>query len=310
MSVSAEVRFSVVIPVYRGRATVARAVASVDRQNPAPNEIVVIDNEPDSRLQEVLPATRSRLIVVPEPRRGAAAARNAGLRLAASPYVAFLDCDDSWDPGFLAAMERAIRRHPSAALYTGKAFVIRDDGSRRVPAARIDHRGFQKILIHNSITTSATVVLAEAAMSHGGFREGLRLAAGCEDWALWLALLRTQPGVTVPAAHATRFEDLDTLRMRGDATLYLDMLDVLRELFPPDTDDIPAAALAGMAMHRGTQALRGGDAGEARGHFLSALRLQPVQTRLWLWLALSWLPPQLARRIRSLRRRALGVASR
>ena len=65
-----------------------------------PAELIVVDNDPsDPRSAEV--ARRFGARVVPEPRRGLSAARNAGIRAASSPVVAFLDDDCRVEPGWL-----------------------------------------------------------------------------------------------------------------------------------------------------------------------------------------------------------------
>ena len=65
-----------------------------------PHELIVVDNDPsDPRSAAV--AARFGARVVAEPRRGLSAARNAGIRAARSPVVAFLDDDCRVEPGWL-----------------------------------------------------------------------------------------------------------------------------------------------------------------------------------------------------------------
>lgn len=84
-----------VIPTI-GRPSLRRAVASVLRQTEKVLPLVVLD-DPDGLAQ-----VRRRLdgldyeLLLTEGRQGAAAARNLGVRLAQTQYVAFLDDDDEW----------------------------------------------------------------------------------------------------------------------------------------------------------------------------------------------------------------------
>jgi glucosyl-dolichyl phosphate glucuronosyltransferase len=81
-----------------------RAVASVQAQEPAAKEIIlVIDHNPEllTGLAAALPGVR----VVPNTsERGSSGARNTGIALATGHIVAFLDDDAAAQPGWLAAL--------------------------------------------------------------------------------------------------------------------------------------------------------------------------------------------------------------
>jgi histidinol-phosphate phosphatase family protein len=84
--------YSVVVPTV-GRPSLRRLVDAVlAGSGPAPESIVVVDDRrvPDEPLD--LPR-HERVLVVPGPARGPAAARNAGWRATSTPWVAFLDDD-------------------------------------------------------------------------------------------------------------------------------------------------------------------------------------------------------------------------
>src|SRR3990172_11653257 len=51
---------------------------------------------------------------------GFAGGNNAGIRLARGRYAILLNNDTAVDPGWLAAMDAAIRRHPDAGMFTPK----------------------------------------------------------------------------------------------------------------------------------------------------------------------------------------------
>jgi glycosyltransferase involved in cell wall biosynthesis len=98
---------SVVIPTT-GRASLLRAIRSVDEQSVPPSEIIVAN---DSGQELTLPPTTVPLrLVSTAGHEGGNAARMAGVWDATSDLVAFLDDDDEWDRGYLASAAALIGR--------------------------------------------------------------------------------------------------------------------------------------------------------------------------------------------------------
>jgi cellulose synthase/poly-beta-1,6-N-acetylglucosamine synthase-like glycosyltransferase len=88
---------SVVVPVRNGAATIADTLRSIAAQNDGrrPFEIIVVEDGSDDGSRGVIERAAIGLpvTVVPGPRRGAAAAVNAGVRAAAHPIIAQVDQD-------------------------------------------------------------------------------------------------------------------------------------------------------------------------------------------------------------------------
>src|SRR5262249_55612375 len=98
--------FSVIIPCFNVVHTVEETVMSVRSQTLQDFEILAVDNKGTDRTVEVLwdiARAEPRLRIVRQSVQGLSAARNAGIREARGRYIAFLDGDDLWDPGYLAA---------------------------------------------------------------------------------------------------------------------------------------------------------------------------------------------------------------
>jgi GT2 family glycosyltransferase len=293
---------SVIVPVYRGRETVGRAILSVAAQTVHPREIIVIDNEPDPELDHFIPTTSIRVRLIQESRRGAGAARNAGLRVAEGAWCAFLDCDDEWEETYLAEMRAAIQARP-AVLYAGGAVLVGVD-LIRVPAPRFGRSPLNHLLLVNDVSTSSVVVDRRVALAAGGFAEDLLLPASCEDWALWLKMVQCGKPLAVQRARAVRHEPGDSPRRLGDEPLYQDMNLVVAEILgsaPPHS--IAAVAAAGLVRHRATHLLRRGDRAQARRLFISAVALCPRRPSLWCWLGVALLPESLERALRAARKR-------
>jgi len=92
---------SVVIPVRNGVKYLGEAIESVLRQGLPNIELIVVDNGSTDGSRAVAESFGSPVRLIDEPERGAAHARNTGVRLAQGEYLAFLDADDVWAPGKL-----------------------------------------------------------------------------------------------------------------------------------------------------------------------------------------------------------------
>src|SRR5215510_16423618 len=93
---------SVIIPTFN-RQTIGRALSSVLRQSRKDLEVIIVDDaSTDNSLDQVCRSDDRRIkIIAHRVNRGAAAARNTGIRAARGNYIAFLDSDDLWAPNKL-----------------------------------------------------------------------------------------------------------------------------------------------------------------------------------------------------------------
>ena len=288
------------MPYYDSKATVGRALQSVDRQSLQPLEIIIVDNEGDETLAMYLPRVGPELQIIGEPRRGAAYARNAGMTRARGRFVAFLDCDDEWTPDYLFEMTRAINKVPHALLYAGGSLVKTSRGTRYSRAPRLEGRSIDALVHHNDIATSAAVVQANAARESGGFLEGLSLPSSCEDWALWLRLLRRGSAVGVPKALVLRHEGGTGPRRYGSELLYLDMEKTIDAVLGDQYPRIQRVFRAAILLRRGTFLLAQGKRIEARARFIQAVKLWPRSPRAWAWLGLASAPTWVERAVRNI----------
>jgi glycosyltransferase involved in cell wall biosynthesis len=97
---------SVVIPTYNRAVIIGEAIESVLGQSVAPHEIIVVDDGSTDDTATRLERWGSRINVVHQTNGGVSAARNAGVARATGTWIAFLDSDDVWLPGWLAQITR------------------------------------------------------------------------------------------------------------------------------------------------------------------------------------------------------------
>ncbi|WP_025598288.1 glycosyltransferase family 2 protein [Burkholderia sp. WSM2230] len=158
---------SIVIPCYNGASTLARALRSCSRQPEAAQIIVVDDASTDSSADLVLDYARSdprvQLLHMPE-NGGAARARNWGALHASHDLLAFLDADDEYLPGALAAANAFFAQNPA------QVSVRLDVEYVGFPAEICAHPDFAQHAATLSNTVPSSLVMRRAAFAAlGGF---------------------------------------------------------------------------------------------------------------------------------------------
>jgi hypothetical protein len=101
---------SFIVPVRNGAAHLREALASIAAQRDGrPMEIIVVEDQSQDSSADLLAALAPEygLTVLPGPGRGAAAAVNAGIRIATMPIVCQVDQDVVLEPGWMARLATA-----------------------------------------------------------------------------------------------------------------------------------------------------------------------------------------------------------
>jgi glycosyltransferase involved in cell wall biosynthesis len=175
---------SAVISTFERPDACERAVRSVLAQEPAPLEVLVCDDgSADETPERFGDDPRVRYVRI-EPNRGTPApARNAGVEAAQGDWVAFLDDDDEWLPGKLAAQ---LAHVDEAEVIATNATT--SDGTPYFPGAPATSRPSRRqILAANPVIQSSAMVRREKLRAAGGFPTEPWLRA-LEDYGAWLAL--------------------------------------------------------------------------------------------------------------------------
>lgn len=111
---------SALMPVWNGVAFLAEALESILVQEPAVDEIVVVDDGSTDGSGELARSFGPRVRCVCREHAGLAATRNAAVREARCDLVAFLDSDDVWPRGRLARLLDALAANPDCGIAQGR----------------------------------------------------------------------------------------------------------------------------------------------------------------------------------------------
>jgi glycosyltransferase involved in cell wall biosynthesis len=123
---------SVIIPAYNPGGLLRRALDSVLAQTWRAFEVIVVDDGSTDDTATLCAEYADRVRYIKQPNRGVSVARNTGLRASRGNYVAFLDADNQWLPGFLETLMGHLAQHPEAGAATGAWFLIQNDGTEQI----------------------------------------------------------------------------------------------------------------------------------------------------------------------------------
>lgn len=178
---------SVVIPTYNRQHTLARAIDSVLDQTAAVDEIIVVDDGSTDQTRFFLSEKYPGIEYYYQPNAGVSAARNKGVSVAKSDWIAFLDSDDQWLAKKIATQRQAWNESPSHRIVHSDEIWIRN-GVRVNKKNKYSKRGgriFEDCLPLCAISPSSVVLEKKLLIEVGGFDESLTV---CEDYDLWLKI--------------------------------------------------------------------------------------------------------------------------
>ena len=116
---------TVIVPVFNGAHFLKDAIASIVTQNYPALEIIVVDDGSADDIQAAVDALPVDVRFFRQMNAGPSAARNRGLRDASGDLIAFLDVDDQWTEGSLAALVTRMQQAPDADVVLGTAQMAR-----------------------------------------------------------------------------------------------------------------------------------------------------------------------------------------
>ncbi|WP_434212111.1 glycosyltransferase family 2 protein [[Pseudomonas] boreopolis] len=197
---SRRVPVSVVIPCYRCRDTIERAVSSVAAQSALPERVILVDDRSEDNTLEKLKQLQARypagwIDIIAKPTNGGPGeSRNIGWDAATTPYIAFLDADDSWHPLKLELQYSLMAGDPALAL-TGHGnryledadqcqSVVHEPLPEQLQMECVRSVSARGLLLSNKFSTTSVVMLRRDLP--------LRFEAGkkyCEDYLLWMQIV-------------------------------------------------------------------------------------------------------------------------
>lgn len=180
-----EEKVTVIIPTYNRMGTIAESVQSVLDQTYSNLELLIVDDGSTDGTESVIKEfTDNRINYVRMDKNGGVAnARNVGVSLAKTDWIAFQDSDDIWHKDKLEKQMTYAKEHPEYALIYSKYRLIYPDGEESVvpayPNEVMEGDIFKPLLERNVIGAPTVLVKRETFMDIGGFDTAFH---ALEDW--------------------------------------------------------------------------------------------------------------------------------
>lgn len=228
---------SVVIPAYNIGSFIARAIESVLAQTHQPDEIIVVDDGSTDGTAEEIANFGDKVRYIHQENSGPNTARNSGVEAASGRWIAFLDGDDEWLPGYLQAQIELLRLNPDLVWSTGNYFRCLCDQNLIEP--HLQNEYVEKLLCNGNYfkdylqafiqdasgCTDTMIVRKDVIQEAGMFLESFKRA---EDMDMWfrVACLYPQVGfVAEPLAVYHLVRDGCLSRQHAPVEVFCDLID-------------------------------------------------------------------------------------
>ncbi len=182
-------RVSVIVPGFGVAAFLGEALTSLQRQDLAAWEAIVIDDGDPAVAGAVAPFLADpRIRLCRTENRGVSAARNTAIAASTAPLIALLDGDDLFRPAYLATLVPLLEADPGLRLATCNARMFGAVAGERYCVEHLQStRGTWLGVLDRSFNVYIGSVFRRAdCLAIGGFDESMTHA---EDLDLWVRLM-------------------------------------------------------------------------------------------------------------------------
>jgi glycosyltransferase involved in cell wall biosynthesis len=178
---------SIVTPCLNAAAFIEQAIESVLRQDYPRIEYIVMDGGSSDGTVAILERYRDRLQFVSAADGGAADAINRGFARSRGTIIAWLNADDTYLPGAVAAAVRHLMAEPETAVVYGEAQWVSDDGAVLARYPTVSPYTASMFSRECGICQPACFMRRDAFETAGMLDGGLQLSF---DYDLWIRLSR------------------------------------------------------------------------------------------------------------------------
>ena len=180
---------SVIIPTYNRAPLLERAIASVLKQTVLPREIIIIDDGSEDQTGYLVKCIENfsdvNLLYYKQKNWGPASARNRGIQMSSSAFLAFLDSDDHWHKRKIEIQFRELVKNNQCRISHTREKWFRRGEHLNQKKIHLPSGGniFSSCLKLCCVGMSTVMMNRSIFDDYGLFDESLRC---CEDYDFWL----------------------------------------------------------------------------------------------------------------------------
>lgn len=216
-------KISIITPSYNQAKFIERTIKSVLSQKYPNLEYIVMDGGSKDGTVDILKKYGDKIIWKSEKDSGQSEAINKGIKMATGQIVAFLNSDDTYNPGALAKLESYFKENPDKKWVYGKCRIV-DENDREVRKPITAYKNmilkrysYSKLLAENFISQPATFWKKEIHKELGYFDEKDHW---CMDYEFWLRVGAKYPAGVIPEYLANFRYHLDSKSGQEDKTKF------------------------------------------------------------------------------------------
>ncbi len=182
---------SIVTPSYNQAKFIGRTIESILNQDYPNIQYIVMDGKSTDNTVQILKQYGKKITWKSEKDSGQSEAINKGIRMAKGEIVAFLNSDDTYEPGAISKVVKFFNDNPSTKWVYGKCKIVNEnDVEIRKPITLyknllLRNFSYNKILAENFISQPATFWRRELHDEFGYFDENDHW---CMDYEFWLRI--------------------------------------------------------------------------------------------------------------------------
>ncbi len=217
-------RVTIVTPSFNQAAYLEATIQSVLSQDYEDIEYFIMDGGSTDGSLEIIHKYADRLAGwVSEKDRGQTDAINKGFARASGEVLAWLNSDDTFEPGAVRQAVELLEQHPEVSMVYGDCNYLDESGRviGRFPAAQTDYRRLREGYVH--IPQQASFFRAELVRQVGPLDPSFFFAM---DYDLWVRLARIAPPLYVPRLWANFRLHRDAKTITADDRCWPEMLKV------------------------------------------------------------------------------------
>ncbi len=213
-------KFGIVTPTYNMGQYLEETIESILSQDYPHLDYIVMDAGSKDSTVEILKKYEGRLRWKSEKDKGQGDAVNKGWHATTGDIFTFLNADDTYLPGSLAAIAKHFRQKPTAGLIYGEAYHVHQDGKviDRYPTNPFDLETFSGQCY---ICQPAAFMKYEAFGAAGMINTQLHFAL---DYELWMRIARLYPVHKVDEYLATSRMYMDNKTLANRRRVYQEIL--------------------------------------------------------------------------------------